>query len=914
MRASWLSRPENNPQVKSAWEHFLGGERYAADGVLRGVIDASWRRCLLGHVDPGRGEAPSQIEREGLDGLRDRNERLISASAPFFVQSRDFLAQTGTVMVLVDPEGVVLDVEGDPHIRDLARSFGMIPGSNWSESSIGTNAIGTALALAQTIQVHAAEHFCEPIQRWTCSAAVIRDPLDGSVVGVLDVSGLSRNYSSHSLALVATTANSIENRLAQMELEERFQLLEASVARLGEAGGVMVFDVRGRLVKANDRAAPALAARGIVLSVDSCIPMAGHRGDESNAPNMLPEPLLEGHIEPVFRGRRLLGHVVSVPEPAVGAALAGPVVGDVEAAVKALSPSAAIVVPGAPPVRSVREIRDRAGEGVMVTDAQGLIVTVNEAFTAMTGYGAADLVGQRPSILQSGRHPREFFERMWRSLVEEGFWEGEIENRRKDGEILPVWLTIHVVKGAGGEAQGYIGIFGDSGAVDKLQRRLEFMSTHDGLTGLANRKQLCDRLADILPEAARTGESLAVLLIDLDNFKHINDTLGHESGDMLLEQVADRLRRCLCSAHTLARVGGDEFAAILRGVGRDEVRPLVAQTLEYLTASFCIREQEVFGAASIGISVFPVDGDTASVLLKNADTALHEAKQLGRNRSQFFAAAMQAEVQSRMSLETGLRAALDGDRFRVVYQPQHALEGGALVGAEALLRWHDPALGDVPPARFIPAAEEAGLIVAINRMVMAKVLAQIALWRMRGLDPPRISINVAAQQLRDPDFVDQLCEQLASQGVPAAAICLELTEGTLLEDVDGTAEKFSHLKQRGIAVSIDDFGTGYSSLSYLSRLPIHELKVDQSFVQGIASESGKCSIITAIVDMAHAMGIEVLAEGIETESQLAFLKERHCEMGQGYLFHRPLGVDEFEKLIAAPATRGASPAAHSACN
>jgi diguanylate cyclase (GGDEF)-like protein len=806
VRANWLSRPRNNPKVKAAWERFQGGESYGADGVLRGVIDASWRRCLGVHVDPSLGEAPGRAEREELDALRERNGRLIAASAPFLVQSRGYLAQTGTVMILTDSEGVVLDVEGDPRIRDMIRAFGMVPGNNWSEASIGTNAIGTALAVGQALQVHGAEHFCEPIQRWTCSATPIRDPLDGSTVGVLDITGLSRNYSPHSLPLVATTANSIENRLAQMELEQRFQLLEESVGRLAAAGGVMLFDLRGRLVKANARAAPVLAARGIVLSADTCMAVEGRQ--LSDATHTLPESLLADRVEPVIRGRTLLGYVVSMPEVVIEPSAA--IVDTVDAAVRALSPAAAIVAPGAPAFRSVREIHERAGEGGMVT-------------------------------------------------------------------------------------------------VDELQRRLDFMSTHDGLTRLANRKRLTERLGESLVEAGRGGESVAVLLIDLDHFKHINDTLGHEFGDLLLEQVADRLRRCLCNAHTLASLGGDEFAAIMQGCSADDLQRLAAQTLDYLSASFCIGERDVFASASIGVSVYPADGDTASALLQNADTALHEAKELGRNRSQFFASEMQAQVRSRMSLETGLRAALESDRFRVVYQPQHSLEGGALVGAEALLRWHDPALGDVPPGRFIPAAEEAGLIVAINQMVMAKVLAQIALWRLRGLQPPRISINVAAQQLRDPGFVDQLCEQLESQGVPADAICLELTEGTLLDDVEGTAQKFAHLRQCGIAVSIDDFGTGYSSLSYLNRLPVHELKVDQSFVQGIASESGKRSIITAIVDMAHALGIEVLAEGIETESQLAFLKERHCEMGQGYLFHRPLGVDDFEKLIAASAKTASAP-------
>ncbi|SIR39948.1 diguanylate cyclase (GGDEF) domain-containing protein [Aromatoleum tolulyticum] len=790
MRGTGLSRPENNPQVKTAWHDLLVGAHHVGNGALRDVIGESWRRCVLGRVDPARGEAPARVEHDDLETLRAANERLIAASAPFMMQSRDQLAQTGTVMVLTDPQGVVLDVEGDPQLRQAIGEFGMTPGNSWSESGIGTNAIGTALALAQPIQVHGAEHFCEPIQRWTCSASVIRDPVDGSVVGALDISGMSRDYSAHSLPLVVTTANSIENRLAQMELEERFQLLEAGVAALSAARGVALFDARGRLVKANERAAPLLAAEGVVLTAETRIPVAGRAAADAELDRFLPARLLADRVEPLFRGRRVLGYVVSLPEPAMRA----PVVDEVDATVRVLSPSATVVVPEAAAARPV------------------------------SGTGERDAVGD-------------------------------------------------------------------------LQRRLAFLTTHDGLTGLANRKLLAQRLGDALVQERCAPEGVGVLLINLYNFKDINHTLGHDFGDLLLEQVADRLRRCLADAHTLARIGGDEFAAIVKGHSVEALRGLVARTLDYLGASFCIEEHDVFAAASIGIAIFPTDGDTAAALLKNADTALHEAKALGRNRFRFFSAGMQDLVRARMSIGTGLRAAIEGDRFRVVYQPQYRLEAGRLVGAEALVRWHDPELGDVPPSRFIPAAEEAGLIVSINDIVMAKVLAQIALWRMRGLEPPRISINVAAQQLREPGFVEQLCRRLDERAVPAGAICLELTEGTLLADIEGTARMFERLGRHGIAVSIDDFGTGYSSLSYLTRLPVHELKVDQSFVQGIASEAGKRSIIVAIVDMAHALGIEVLAEGIETESQLAFLRERRCEMGQGYLFHRPLGVDDFEKLM-----------------
>ncbi|MCK0506051.1 EAL domain-containing protein [Aromatoleum anaerobium] len=1017
-----MSHPENNPQVKAAWEKLLSGQFRGTTRALRPAIDDSWRRCLIGQVDPGGGGARPAVERGELEALRNRNERLISASAPFMIQAREFLAHTGTVMILTDPEGTILDVEGDAHLRDPIQRAGLVPGHNWHESSMGTNAIGTALALGQPIQVHASEHFCEEVQRWTCAAAVIRDPVDASILGVLDLSGLRHDYSQHSLPLIATTANSIEARLAQMELERRFQLLEAAVQRLSAADGVIVFDTRGRLVKVNERAAPALAAWGVTLSTDTRIPVGS--GLSGVASPQLPDWVLASRIEPVFRGVGLLGFVVSIPLPAVlpqtpdnvpaetapvparesggrQAMLAtmidqtaslvslkdldgryefvnrrfeevfgmksADIVGrtdaqlfereqarqmrarDLEAVERTVHSEstdeidlghrrvrlAAVRFPifdeagrvtalctqatelGRPglqgPAPSAADAMERADEGVMITDARGVILTVNAAFTRITGYSLQDVAGKLPSILQSGLHSQEFYESLWLSLAEHGRWQGEIQNRRKSGEIFPEWLTIYAVKSADGEVQSYVGIFGDSSALQTSQRRIEFMTTHDGLTGLPNRNLLMDRLSDCIADARRRRDSLAVMLIDLDHFKGINDSLGHDVGDLLLQQVAERLRRCLCDAHTLARVGGDEFAVIVRSRTVDEIRRLAAHTLEYLSVSFCIRGHELCGAASIGISLFPEDGDTATSLLQNADTALYEAKAQGRNRFRFFAAAMQAMVQQRMTLETGLRTAIDNDRFEIVYQPQNALAGGELVGAEALLRWRDPVLGEIPPGRFIPAAEEAGLIVTLSEHVLTKVLSRIALWRRQGFVPPRISINIVAQQLREPHFVEHLCELLESRGVPPAAICLELTEGTLMEDLDGASQMLSRLTERGIAVSIDDFGTGYSSLAYLGRLPIHELKVDQSFVRGIASEASKRSIIAAIIDMAHALGMQVLAEGIETEDQLAFLKERHCEMGQGYLFHRPLSAEAFERLFvpcgglppcaAAPAAR-----------
>ncbi|MDP3872569.1 MAG: EAL domain-containing protein [Methyloversatilis sp.] len=915
-------------------------------------------------------------------------------------------------MILTDPEGTILDVEGDPHLREAVERVRLVPGANWNESASGTNAIGTALALGQPMQVHASEHFCAGIQKWSCSAAVIRDPVNGAILGVLDISGSSSAYNQYSLPFAAMTAERIENRLSELETGRRFNLLEASTQRLASCDGVIVFDRHGNLVKANERAAAALAAWDVTLSAGTRMPVPGAVETPGSLPGVLPEWLLANRVEPVLGGNKLLGFVVSVPllpplsappsAPAADVAasplpelmhepreallstmldqssslvflkdMAGryefvnrcfeevfgvrsaDVLGRTDAQIfdaalahelhrkdleaigrSSRSESVDELKLGQRTVRlaAVRfPIRDSGGEirsictqaneiaqplhgtegphpatvtaalvtdeGVMVTDAQGRIVTVNAAFTRITGYSIEDVTGKPPGILKSGLHSKEFYQRMWRSLADQGRWQGEIQNRRKNGDIFLEWLTIYSIKSADGEVQNYIAIFGDNSATQASQRHVEFMGTHDAVTGLPNRKLLMERLHECVVEAARLKGRIAVMLIDLDNFRDINDSLGHQLGDQLLRQIAERLRRCMCDAHTIAGLGGDEYAIVLIGATAEEVHCGAANILDYLSASFRLGGKELFVTTSIGISLFPEDGDTAADLLKNAGTAMHAARAGGRNGYQFFSGAMNARLQQRMSIETGLRAAIAHDRFRIVYQPQDDLASGAMVGAEALLRWTDPDMGEVSAARFIPVAEEAGLIITIGDIVFSKVFAQMALWRRLGLVLPRISINVAAQQMREPQFVEHLCELLENHGVAPEAICIELTEGSLMADLDKTSHMLSRIARHGISVSIDDFGTGYSSLSYLSRLPIQELKVDQSFIRTIADEAGNRSITTAIIDMAHALGMTVLAEGVETGAQLQILKDRHCETGQGYYFHRPLSTEAFEKLL-----------------
>lgn len=1014
IQASWLSRPENNARVKAAWEALLKGHLSRPLPIIRPAINESWRRCVAKHVSPF-GDPHPPLERGELETVRRHNERLLAASAPFLVQARGFLAHTGTVMILTDSQGTILDVEGDAQLRDAIETACLVPGYNWREATMGTNAIGTALAADQPVQVHASEHYREEVQKWTCSASVIHDPIDRSVLGVLDLSGLRRDYSPQSLALISAITDGVEARLVQMETEQRLQLLDAAVTRLSSPEGVVVFDAHGRLVKANERASAAAAALGVSLTASVRIPVAGSGGSDDDKPPVLPTWVVENRVEPVFQRGGLLGFVVSFglpPQetiirkagaarkrnPAPYAALlatmidqsvtlvalkdlegryefvnrrfeevfglrSADAVGRTDAdlfepetarqirardfeAMERMAPTASTAeldlgprrvrlatsrfpvfddkgkvvalclqateldrTADTAPAPSPAEALRRADDGVMIADADGVILTVNDTFTRVTGYARDEAVGKRPNLLKSGLHSKEFYDRMWRGLIEQGHWQGEIQNRRKGGEIFPEWLTIYNVKDAAGQTQNFVAIFGESAALATARERAEYATTHDSLTGLPNRELLGSRLSDCLAEARKTGERVAVLLIDLDDFKGVNDSLGHEVGDLLLRQAADRLRRSLCNAHTLARVGADQFAAVLRGVDNDGLRRVAVEVLDYLSVSFCLRTHEVLGGACIGISVAPDDGSEAGELLRHAGTALNEAKRRGRNGFQFFSSQMQVAVQQRVTLATSLRAAIDNDRFEIVYQPQSELESGKLVGAEALLRWKDDVLGEVPAGRFIPAAVRAGLITPINEWVLNKVVGQVALWREQGYEPPRISINIAAEQFHEPRFVEHICDLLRIRSVPQSAICLELTEGTLMEDLDGGTEHLSRLAERGIVASIDDFGTGYSSLAYLSRLPVHELKVDQSFVQGIESEPRKRSIVTAIIQMAHALGMIVLAEGIETEAQLSFLKERQCELGQGFLFHRPLDTDSFEHLFATQAKRGEEPVA-----
>ena len=549
-------------------------------------------------------------------------------------------------------------------------------------------------------------------------------------------------------------------------------------------------------------------------------------------------------------------------------------------------------------LRLAAKVFDRAGEAIFITDAETRIITANEAFVAITGYALEEAVGNTPAMLKSGRHGKSFYDEMWRKLREEGGWQGEIFNRRKDGEVYPEWLTINAVRDASDTVQHYVAIFSDISAIKSSQRKMEYLASHDSLTGLPNRGLLMDRLKHAILGARRKGHRLALMFIDLDNFKTINDSLGHDVGDLLLKEAAERLQKCVRDADTLARLGGDEFVALLHDIQVDDVNRIAGRIIDYLSASFSVRGHTLFVSASVGISLYPDDGDDSTALLKNADLAMYRAKEHGRNQYHFFAEEMKILALQRLTLETGLRQAIDASLFRVVFQPQVTLVESRIFGAEALLRWKDPALGEVSPAQFIPAAERSGLIGQVGEIALRLTLAHVAEWRSAGLKVPRISVNVSGHQLRDKAFPARVESLLDAYKVPWDALCIEVTESVFLEAAAQVGEVLRGFERLGATISIDDFGTGYSSLAYLKRMPIHELKIDATFVDGVDQAGDDAEISVAIIGLARALGMQVIAEGGESRGQAEFLQARGCQYAQGYLFHRPLEAPVFAKLLS----------------
>jgi diguanylate cyclase (GGDEF)-like protein/PAS domain S-box-containing protein len=528
-------------------------------------------------------------------------------------------------------------------------------------------------------------------------------------------------------------------------------------------------------------------------------------------------------------------------------------------------------------------------EGLVITDPHGTIAAVNPAFCRITGYGERELQGRNMRMLSSGRQDAAFYRQFWQQLLAHGAWQGEIWNRRKNGDVYPEWLTVNAVLGPGGELQNYVATCTDITRNKASEQELERLAYHDALTGLGNRLLFVSTLEKALQRTHRDHHQGAVLMLDLDRFKTVNDSLGHPVGDLLLQEVAQRLSARLRQADTVARLGGDEFAVLLEDVGSAQHAGHIAQTLiEACSTPYVTPDgQEVYVGASVGISVFPGDSDDVNELLQQADAALYGAKDGGRGTFRFFTEAYTREAQNRLDLERGLRRALDEGQLELHYQPLTRASDGTVEGVEALVRWRHPERGLVSPASFIPLAEETGLIVPLGVWVLREACTQMQQWQRQGIELETLAVNLSPRQFAQPHLVEQVAAALCDSGLDSARLELEITESALM-DAARAEQRLQQLKALGVRLSVDDFGTGYSSLAYLSRFPLDKLKIDQSFVRHVPQDAVDVEIVSAVISLARSLKLRVLAEGVETPAQCAFLRERGCDLLQGYWFAKPM--------------------------
>lgn len=541
---------------------------------------------------------------------------------------------------------------------------------------------------------------------------------------------------------------------------------------------------------------------------------------------------------------------------------------------------------------------DAASEGMLVTDHRGNIILVNRAYTEITGYRADEVIGMNPRVLRSGRHDEAFYDAMWSALRRDGRWQGEIWNKRKDGETYPSWLSISSIKDANGRITNFLGIFADISVIKQAQQQLAYLAHHDPLTGLPNRLMLMERLEHAIELARRAKSQFALMFIDLDDFKKINDSLGHDAGDALLRAVAGRMRDAVRAADTVARLGGDEFVVLLENIkGESEAVCVAEKMLESVKHAADL--QGLCTSASIGIAIFPGDGTDIATLMRNADSAMYRSKQAGRNRATTYDASFNASACRRIELEGSLRQALELDQFTLVYQPQYELSSGRITGVETLLRWQHPELGDIEPAQFIPAAEETGDLTGIGRWVLKTACREAESWRNRGLFDGCLSVNVSIRQLECNEFVRTVEEALAHSGLPARCLQLEITESVLLRTTGHLTGVLSALSAMGVTLAVDDFGSGYSSLYHLKNLPVSTLKIDAAFVQNLSASENDKAIVRAIVALGENLDLSIIAEGIENEEQRSLLIHEGCQFGQGFHLYHPVTKNQLLVALAS---------------
>ena len=537
-------------------------------------------------------------------------------------------------------------------------------------------------------------------------------------------------------------------------------------------------------------------------------------------------------------------------------------------------------------------------EGIAITDLEGTIQQINQAFTEITGYTMDEVLGKNPRMLKSDRHERDFYEYMWRSINETGRWSGEIWNRRKSGEAYPEWLSITTLRGNSNEPVGYISIFHDISRQKKTEQRLSYQAYHDALTGLPNRSLFRDRLEMAIASANRTGEKGAVIFMDIDNFKQVNDVLGHIQGDQFLSILAERLVRSIREVDTVARLGGDEFSLLLPVLQeQSDAIEVLTRIIDRIEEPVLLGTKTIHPRASFGITYFPEDGNDSDRLMRNADMAMYRSKHRGDGGYTLFNANIEKKNLRRTSLEDKLRGAVTAGHFLVYYQPQYSLEQKRVTGFEALIRWNDPQEGWISPGEFIPIAESSGLISAIDTWTLRQALGTINTLNRETGKQYTISANVSALQFREEGFVESILAALNATSFPPELLELEITESTAMQNVSAAIAKIEELSKRGVCFAVDDFGTGYSSLSYLNRLKADTLKIDSSFIQELDTVPEAAAVVTSVIALGKNLGMRIIAEGVETEAQLEFIQKHSCSIIQGYLFGRPMPFEELKEFL-----------------
>lgn len=547
-------------------------------------------------------------------------------------------------------------------------------------------------------------------------------------------------------------------------------------------------------------------------------------------------------------------------------------------------------------LRQAAAVFDATQEGVLVTDALSRIVHVNRAFARITGFEEAEVLGHNPRIFASGRHAPAFYQAMWHALESRGEWSGEVWNRRNNGEIYPLWQNIRAIHDEDGRLTHFVAVFSDVSAIKRSQHELDFLAHHDPLTNLPNRLLFTERVEHVLERARREKLGGALLLLDLDHFQHINESLGHSQGDLLLKRVGTRLQGLVQGGMTLARLGGDEFGLLWENCPQaEQIADLAERIRVELAKPFRLEGHDLFISASLGIALFPADAESVEQVLRNADSALSKAKNSGRDVYAFYSQELTEQARQRVQLVSALRRAQEKDQLRVHYQPIHRLTDDQLIGFEALVRWEHPERGLVPPGEFLPVAEESGLIGNIDAWVLEQACRQMRRWLEEDRGLAFVAVNLSCRLFRRAELYDEVAGVLAATGLAPRYLELEITESAVMEDPDTAEALLGRLRALGVRLAIDDFGTGYSSLQRLKRLPVHKLKIDQSFIRGLPADQNDIAIARAVTALGRSLGLSVLAEGIETEAQADFLRDLGCDYGQGYLFSRPLPAADVEQ-------------------